>query len=235
MTRLSRRQLFAAAGGAAGAAATGLLLGRHVWPLLTREDLVPGAAPDVTLRREAWSESGHRLSFVAVGDNGSGGRQAMAVAAEMARTYQRAPFGLVALLGDICYYGNFEDRFEDVFIRPMRPLLDAGVGFELAIGNHDAELFHSDEGLAEIEAELRLLGTPATYYTTTHGPADFFYLDSSVPGLFGPGRIPAVGVARRHARRLGESVEDRRASPSAVLVGQARVDTRGPRRAHAHP
>ena len=162
MTRLSRRQLFAAAGGAAGAAATGLLLGRHVWPLLTREDLVPGAAPDVTLRREAWTESGHRLSFVAVGDNGSGGRQAMAVATEMARTYQRAPFGLVALLGDICYYGNFEDRFEDVFIRPMRPLLDAGVGFELAIGNHDADLFHSDEGLAEIEAELRLLGTPAT-------------------------------------------------------------------------
>ena len=187
MTRLSRRQLFAAAGGAAGAAATGLLLGRHVWPLLTREDLIPGAAPDVTLRREAWTESGHRLSFVAVGDNGSGGRQAMAVASEMARTYQLAPFGLVALLGDICYYGNFADRFEDVFIRPMRPLLDAGVGFELAIGNHDADLFHSDEGLAEIEAELRLLGTPATYYTTTHGPADFFYLDSSVPGLFGSG------------------------------------------------
>src|SRR5690606_8837512 len=77
------------------------------------------------------------------------------------------------------------DRYHDVFRRPMTPLIDAGVQFELAIGNHDAELHHSDEGLAQIEAELRLLGTPGRYYRTTHGPADFFYLDSSTPGVFG--------------------------------------------------
>jgi 3',5'-cyclic AMP phosphodiesterase CpdA len=110
----------------------------------------------------------------------------MAVAERMAHTYEKAPFGLVALLGDICYYGNFEDRFEDVFLRPMKPLIDAGVRFELAVGNHDPDVDHTDEGIAEIEAELRLLGTPGRYYTTTHGPADLFYLDSSVPGLFGP-------------------------------------------------
>jgi predicted phosphodiesterase len=105
----------------------------------------------------------------------------------MAETYRDQPFGLVALLGDICYYGNFEERYEEVFRRPMGPLLDAGVGFELAIGNHDADLRHTDEGIEEIEAELRLLGTPSRYYMTTHGPADLFYLDSSVPGVFGPG------------------------------------------------
>lgn len=185
MTALSRRQLLAAAAGAAGTAAAGALLGNHVWPLLAREDLVPGEASDITLRPQAWVTTDDHVTFAALGDNGSGGRQAMAVAAQMARTYQQMPFGLVALLGDICYYGNFEDRFEDVFSRPMRPLVDAGVGFELAIGNHDADLRHSDEGLAEIEAELRLLGTPGRYYATTHGPADFFYLDSSVPGVFG--------------------------------------------------
>jgi 3',5'-cyclic AMP phosphodiesterase CpdA len=185
--RLSRRQLLAAAGGGVGAAATGLVLGKHVWPLLAREDLVPGAAPDLALEPRAWTEGADRLRFAALGDNGSGGRQAMAVAAQLAETYQRTPFGLVALLGDICYYGNFARRFDDVFARPMKPLLDAGVGFELAIGNHDAALRHSDDGLEEIEAELRLLGTPARYYSTTHGPADLFYLDSSVPALFGPG------------------------------------------------
>nr|MDQ3643478.1 metallophosphoesterase [Actinomycetota bacterium] len=132
-----------------------------------------------------WPTSPDTLRFAAIGDNGSGGRQAMAVASRMADTYGRTPFGLVALLGDISYYGNLEDRFEDVFARPMRPLVDAGVGFELAIGNHDAALGHSEEGLAQIEAELRLLGTPALYYKTTHGPVDFFYLDSSTPGLFG--------------------------------------------------
>jgi 3',5'-cyclic AMP phosphodiesterase CpdA len=68
----------------------------------------------------------------------------------------------------------------------MSPLIDAGVRFELAIGNHDGALHHSDDSLEEIEDELALLGTPSRYYTTTNGPVDFFYLDSSAPGLFGP-------------------------------------------------
>jgi 3',5'-cyclic AMP phosphodiesterase CpdA len=183
---LNRRQFLAAAGGAVGAAASGSLLAGHVWPLLNKEDLIPGTAPELTLEPQMWPATSDRLRFAALGDNGSGGRQAMAVAERMAETYRDQPFGLVALLGDICYYGNFEDRYEDVFRRPMAPLLDAGVGFELAIGNHDAALRHSEEGVEEIEAELRLLGTPSLYYTTSHGPVDFFYLDSSVPGVFGP-------------------------------------------------
>jgi len=187
---MSRRQFLAATGGALGAAATGVLLTDHVWPLLSREDLIPGAAPELDLTPGTWTTTSDRVSFVALGDNGSGGRQAMAVAERMARTYRHSPFGLVALLGDICYYGNFARRFDDVFARPMAPLLGAGVGFELAIGNHDGDLRqrnlrHSDDGLAEIEAELELLGTPGRFYSTSHGPVDLFYLDSSVPGLFG--------------------------------------------------
>src|SRR4029453_14576149 len=127
-----------------------------------------------------------RVSFVALGDNGSGGRQALAVAERMALTYQTAPFGLGALLGDICYYGNFRRRFDTVFQRPLGPLIDAGVAFELAIGNHDNALHFSDHGLSAIEAELELLGTPGRYYTTSHGPVDFFFLDPSIPGLHGP-------------------------------------------------
>lgn len=184
---LNRRQFLAAAGGALGAAATGALLGGHVWPLLNKEDLIPGTPPEIELQPQAWGTAPDTLRFAAVGDNGSGGRHAMAVAEAMAKSYESGPFGLVALLGDICYYGNFADRYEDVFRRPMRPLLDAGVGFELAIGNHDAALRRTDAGIEQIEAELRLLGTPGRYYKTTHGPADFFYLDSSVPGVFGPG------------------------------------------------
>jgi hypothetical protein len=183
---LNRRQFLAAAGGAIGATASGTLLARHVWPLLNKEDLIPGQAPEANLESRAWPESPDRLRFAAIGDNGSGGRQAMAVAEAMALTYRDHPFGLVSHLGDICYYGNFAHRYDDVFRRPMGPLLDAGVGFELAIGNHDAALRHSDQAVEEIEAELRLLGTPSRYYTTTHGPVDFFYLDSSVPGVFGP-------------------------------------------------
>ena len=127
------------------------------------------------------------MSFVAIGDNGSGGRQAMAVARQMAETYQRRPYGNVVLLGDISYYGRFEDRFTDVFVRPMGPLLDAGVSIDLAIGNHDEGLRHSDEAFEEIEAEIRLLRTPGRYYSRRLGPVHLFLLDSSRPGLFGPG------------------------------------------------
>lgn len=183
---MNRRDLLAGGAALAAAAATGGTLVGGVWPLLGREDLLPGGSPHVQLTAEAWTTASDRLSFAVLGDNGSGGRQAMAVAERMARTYQATPFGLVALLGDICYYGNLRHRFDTVFRRPLRPLLDAGVGFELAIGNHDTSLQFSDEGGDEIEAELELLGTPARYYTTTHGPVDFFYLDSSVPGLYGP-------------------------------------------------
>jgi 3',5'-cyclic AMP phosphodiesterase CpdA len=186
VAKINRRQFLAASVGAASAAATGWAMVGHVWPTLASEDLVPGDASNIVLSKYAWTTTQDRVQFAVIGDNGSGGRQAMAVAERMAKTYAAAPFGLVALLGDICYYGNFEDRFDDVFLRPMKPLIDAGVSFELALGNHDADIHHTDEGLAEIEAELRLLGTPGRYYSRTHGPVDFFYLDSSVPGLFGP-------------------------------------------------
>jgi 3',5'-cyclic AMP phosphodiesterase CpdA len=187
MSGVTRRQFLAGGLGAVGAVATGVGLGGYVWPLLAREDLIPGAAPGLVLEPRTWTTTGDRVSFAVVGDNGSGGRQAMAVAERMARTYRARPFGSVILLGDISYYGNFADRYDDVFLRPMGPLLDAGVRFDLAIGNHDEGLRHSEAGFEEIEAEVDLLRTPGRYYTRSYGPADIFLLDSSVPGLFGPG------------------------------------------------
>jgi hypothetical protein len=187
VSRLSRRQFLAAGLGAAGVVATGAGLGGYVWPLLAREDLIPGEAPDAALEPMAWEVGPERLTFAAIGDNGSGGRQAMAVAGRMADTYGDAPFGNVFLLGDISYYGGFADRYDDVFVRPMTPLLDAGVTFDLAIGNHDEAVRHSDEAFDEIDAEVRLVGTPGVYYSRTYGPADVWFLDSSVPGLFGEG------------------------------------------------
>lgn len=185
MPELNRRQFLAAGLGAVGAVAAGGVL-TEAWQLLRREDLVPGEPVERRLQPGAWDATDGRVSFAAIGDNGSGGRNAIVVADQMAQTYQMAPFGLVSLLGDICYYGSIEDRFADVFLRPMGPLIDAGVGFELAVGNHDDGVYQTDASLREIEATLDLLGTPARYYSTTHGPADFFYLDSSEPALTGP-------------------------------------------------
>src|SRR4029453_19403096 len=126
MVAMNRREFLAAGAGLVGAAATAGTLSGVVWPALTGEDLLPGEPPDVRLTPHAWQTADDRLSFVVLGDNGSGGRQALAVAERMAFAYQTAPYGLVALLGDICYYGSLRRRFDTVFRRPLGPLLDAG-------------------------------------------------------------------------------------------------------------
>jgi len=145
------------------------------------EDFFPGRAPDEVLQPNAWTTTGESITFTVLGDNGSGGRNAMDVARQMARTYQETPYGLTVLLGDISYYGSIADRFDDVFQRPMQPLIDAGVEFELAIGNHEIQENPSPRALQEAAGKLERLGLPNTYYTVRHGPVDFFIIDSSLP------------------------------------------------------
>lgn len=145
------------------------------------EDFFPGSAPDEVLQPNTWNTTENSITFTVLGDNGSGGRNAMDVARQMARTYQEAPYGLVVLLGDISYYGSIADRFEDVFEKPMQPLIDAGVEFELAIGNHEIQENPSPAALQEVADKLESLGLPNSYYKVTHGPVDFFIVDSSLP------------------------------------------------------
>ena len=180
----TRRRFLAGGLGLAASAATGVGLSA-AWQQLGQEDLIPGQPVQVPLEPERWRTTADHVSFAAIGDNGSGGRQAMAVAEQLALSYRDAPFGLVSLLGDICYYGPISQRFDEVFLKPLTPLIDAGVQFELAVGNHDGDLFF-DEGAPDVEQTLQVLGTPGRFYSVTRGPARFFYLDSSILGLLGP-------------------------------------------------
>ena len=188
--QLTRRQILAGGLGLVASAATG----GGVYQALQqfgREDLIPGRAAELFLEPQRWSTTEDHLSFAAIGDNGSGGRKAMAVAEQLALSYRDAPFGLVSLLGDICYYGHISERFDDVFVKPMTPLIDAGVQFELAVGNHDGELFWR-EGVPDVEATLELLGTPARYYSVPRGPAELFYLDTGALGMLGDDPAPQL-------------------------------------------
>lgn len=186
----SRRQFLAGGLGVGVAVASGGVLFQG-WQQLFREDLIPGEAVSVRLEPEQWTTTAERVSFVALGDNGSGGRKAMAVAEQLALSYREQPFGSVSLLGDICYYGPISERFDDVFVKPLGPLIDAGVQFELAVGNHDGNLFYA-EGVPDVEATLELLGTPGRFYSVTRGPVDFFYLDSGAVGLLGDDGLAQV-------------------------------------------
>lgn len=167
----------------AGGTVRAFLLERLRWG----EDFFPGTPPDIVLEPRAWTTTGDSITFAVLGDNGSGGRNQMDVARQMALTYRATPYGLVLLAGDISYYGSIEDRWNEVFVEPYRPLIDAGVTWELAIGNHELSEKKSDDAAAEIEAQLRRFGKPGTYYAVRHGPMEVFVLDSSIPLATGEG------------------------------------------------
>jgi hypothetical protein len=159
-----------------------------LWNLMRwREDFLPGRPPDMSLTPHAWATADDEVSFAVLGDNGSGRRNAMAVARRMALTYEQAPYGLVLLAGDISYYGHIDDRYDSVFTRPYRPLIDAGVVWELAVGNHDLEGAHGREVAAEAEAQLRRFGKTRSYYAARHGPLEVFVVDSGLLRAGGDG------------------------------------------------
>ncbi len=75
--------------------------------------------------------------FVLIGDSGSGDEAQQAVADAMVRYFTTARhFGHVLMLGDNLY----DDDYTGEFMTPYKPLLDRGVTFHAAIGNHDRDL-----------------------------------------------------------------------------------------------
>lgn len=142
------------------------------------EDFLPGTAPTAVLEPEAWTVTDDSVVFAAVGDTGTGGRNQMDVAQAMVDAYTAAPYGFVAHVGDVSYRGSILDRWEDVWVRPYKPLFGAGVRFEVALGNHELEEGQSDETLQWIEARLEQLGYAKTYRVSRTAP---WTSSSSIP------------------------------------------------------
>jgi 3',5'-cyclic AMP phosphodiesterase CpdA len=79
------------------------------------------------------------LKMVVMGDNGDGSREQAEVAGQMAKLRQQFRYDLVLMVGDNFYGSQRPSDLEQKFTRPYRPLLDAGVIFQAALGNHDVE------------------------------------------------------------------------------------------------
>ncbi len=110
------------------------------------------------------------VRFAVIGDMGNGSKQQYALAGQMAAYHGRFPFDFVIMLGDNLIGGKSPADYEKKFELPYKPLLDAGVKFYAALGNHDV----SNERFYKL---FNMNGQQ--YYTYKKGNVRFFALDSN--------------------------------------------------------
>jgi len=77
------------------------------------------------------------LRFAVIGDVGRGDAAQFDTAAEMTRWREKFDFSFVLMLGDNMYGPGTPEDYAQRFERPYKALLDAGVVFYAANGNHD--------------------------------------------------------------------------------------------------
>jgi predicted phosphodiesterase len=80
------------------------------------------------------------VKFAVIGDSGRGDEAQQEVANQMVAWRAKFPFDFVVMLGDNIYPPREADDFEKKFEQPYKTLLDAGVSFYAAIGNHDPDI-----------------------------------------------------------------------------------------------
>lgn len=109
--------------------------------------------------------------FAVIGDNGTGDQDQYDVAAQMAVSRREFPFELVLMVGDNMYGRQRVEDFRDKFEMPYKPILDAGIRFYAALGNHDSpeNRFYEPFNMGG-----------ERYYTYTRGRVRFVVLDTNV-------------------------------------------------------
>jgi predicted phosphodiesterase len=112
------------------------------------------------------------LKFAVIGDSGTGGSSQLRVARQLAASRASFPFELTLMLGDNMYGGERPDDFLDKFERPYKALLDAGVKFYAALGNHD-------DPNQRFYKPFNMNGERYYSFKAPHGSVRFFALDSN--------------------------------------------------------
>jgi hypothetical protein len=111
------------------------------------------------------------LKFAVLGDFGTGERRQYEIGERMAQARAAFPFDLVLALGDNMYGGQQPRDFVAKFEQPYAKLLQAGVQFQAALGNHDRP---ENRNYGPYHMDGR------RYYTFTRAAARFVVLDTNV-------------------------------------------------------
>jgi predicted phosphodiesterase len=99
--------------------------------------LVLAAAIPASVQRVTLPMKDGSTRFAIIGDSGTGGGAQKKVAEQIAAVHKLYPFELTLMLGDNLYGGEGASDYRRKFEEPYKPLLDAGVKFYAALGNHD--------------------------------------------------------------------------------------------------
>jgi len=123
----------------------------------------------VTAQELALPNAPDSVKFAVIGDMGTGEQEQYDVAQQMTRFHAKFTFGHVITLGDNIYGGQGPEDLVKKFSKPYKPLLDAGVRFYAALGNHDDP--------ANVSYPLWNMGGQR-YYAYVVKNVAFFVLDS---------------------------------------------------------
>jgi hypothetical protein len=110
------------------------------------------------------------VKFAVIGDSGTGRQPQYEVAERMASVRTAFPFDVVLMLGDNFYGGQGPEDLKQKFDRPYARLLEAGVVFRAALGNHD-------DPETRFYPPLNMHGQ--RYYTFADRHVRFFVLDTT--------------------------------------------------------
>jgi predicted phosphodiesterase len=111
------------------------------------------------------------LKFAVIGDSGSGSGRQYQLAAQFNASHKLFPFTFVLMLGDNIYGSERPRDFERKFELPYKPVLEAGVPFYAALGNHDEPAIQTNYALFNLGGKR--------YHSFRKGDAEFFVLDST--------------------------------------------------------
>jgi predicted phosphodiesterase len=144
-----------------------VLTARHVAASLATAVLLLSSAIAQDVRLPLRDKSAR---FAVLGDTGTGDRQQREVGLKVEEYRKKTNFSFAIMLGDNIYGSERPQDFERKFEQPYKPVLEAGVKFYAALGNHDDpnQRFYK---LFNMEGER--------YYTYEKGNIRFFVLDTN--------------------------------------------------------
>ena len=108
--------------------------------------------------------------FAVVGDTGTGDPPQYEIGRKLEEYRQRTNFTFTIMVGDNIYGAERPQDFQKKFELPYKALLDAGVTFYAALGNHD-------DPNQRFYKPFNMNGE--RFYTFTKGKIEFFVLDSN--------------------------------------------------------